>query len=621
MRNLILIILFIFNATHSFALDQCSWDNRAGIPCLYIKKTPNTSKISKSGVNKIIINKNEIENSGALDVVDILKYIDGVDLKQNGQRGQLTSLFMRGTNSNHTLVLLNGIPINDQSTTQGLHNFGQDFLQTVQQIEIYKGPSGAHFGPSAIGGAINFITAIDYQNKVSIGGRDSLNNFINLNYSKIFKDDLHINFKGSLSNNKTNSSRFAGKEKDSAKNYQINLNSEKWINDNLKLNTTFYTRRTKANYDASSNDESGFSHDKVYIFQKSLNKLTQNTENLITFHYHHYNREYDESGYFDWYNSDSILIKTERKIDHLKNFSYGYGAEYKYDSGSFTDSGSWSSPSTKGNIDNSSLFGNVGYKFLENTIFSFYGRVDNHKTTKKNSNYKINLTHYLKKFQFALTQSTGLRNPSLYELYGNNGRSDSYKHVANPNAKAEKSKTNELQIKYHINSNINFENTFYRTIIEDALLYDSNFNGGSGYTNHQLNLKQEGIETNFTLSNNFHKIKFYNTISTSNKINGDPQLNRPDSTYGIMYEVNLNKTIFGPLNINYNYKHYGKSFDYAPSITKVDSTDLMDFTLSKKLNIGSLRITLTNLLDENYQRPHGYTQDDRKVKLSFTSVF
>ena len=55
---------------------------------------------------------------------------------------------MRGTNSNHTLVLLNGIAINDQSTTQGLHNFGQDFVQTLQKIEIFKGPNGAHFGPS-----------------------------------------------------------------------------------------------------------------------------------------------------------------------------------------------------------------------------------------------------------------------------------------------------------------------------------------------------------------------------------------------------------------------------------------------------------------------------------------
>ena len=49
---------------------------------------------------------------------------------------------MRGTGSNHTLVMINGIPINDQSSTQGLHDFGVDFIQTIQQIEIYPGSSG-----------------------------------------------------------------------------------------------------------------------------------------------------------------------------------------------------------------------------------------------------------------------------------------------------------------------------------------------------------------------------------------------------------------------------------------------------------------------------------------------
>ena len=166
-------------------------------------------------MNKIVINREEIEKSGAIDVVDVLNYIDGIDLKQNGQRGQLTSLFMRGTNSNHTLVLLNGIPINDQTTTQGLHNFGQDFIQTIQQIEIYKGPSGAHFGPSAIGGAINFVTAIDYVNKFSISGHNSKNNSIDTNYTKIMDNGWHLNFKGSNSNNKTNSARYSGKEDDS----------------------------------------------------------------------------------------------------------------------------------------------------------------------------------------------------------------------------------------------------------------------------------------------------------------------------------------------------------------------------------------------------------------------
>ena len=53
---------------------------------------------------------------GAVDITDVLEMIPGIDLKQNGQKGQLASLFTRGTNSNHTLVLLNGIAINDQST-------------------------------------------------------------------------------------------------------------------------------------------------------------------------------------------------------------------------------------------------------------------------------------------------------------------------------------------------------------------------------------------------------------------------------------------------------------------------------------------------------------------------
>ena len=176
LHKILIFLIFLISDLYAENLKNCEWDNRKGTPCIVISKTPNTSSFSEGSVGKIIINREQIEKSGAIDVVDILKYVDGIDIKQNGGKGQLTSLFMRGTNSNHTLVLLNGIPINDQSTTQGLHNFGQDFIQTIQQIEIYKGPSGAHFGPSAIGGAINFVTAIDYINKYSISGYNGKNN-------------------------------------------------------------------------------------------------------------------------------------------------------------------------------------------------------------------------------------------------------------------------------------------------------------------------------------------------------------------------------------------------------------------------------------------------------------
>ena len=87
---------------------------------------------------------------------------------------------------------------------------------------------------------------------------------------------------------------YIGKEEDSSKNYQVNINAEKWISDTLKSQSTIYTRRTKSHYDASSSDESGFAHDKMYVVQAGLNKLTENSENILKLHYNQYNREYDE---------------------------------------------------------------------------------------------------------------------------------------------------------------------------------------------------------------------------------------------------------------------------------------------------------------------------------------
>ena len=165
MVNFFRLILLFFLCYHSFAyssnLERCTWNNDKGVPCIVIKSTPNTSHYSEEGVNKKVITKKDIINSGAVDINDVLKLISGLDVFQSGPKGQQTSVFTRGSESNHTLVLLNGIAINDQSVTDGLHDFGQDFIQTVQQVEVYKGSNGANFGPSAIAGAINFITATD----------------------------------------------------------------------------------------------------------------------------------------------------------------------------------------------------------------------------------------------------------------------------------------------------------------------------------------------------------------------------------------------------------------------------------------------------------------------------
>ena len=192
------IFSLLFFSTQALSLEKCEWDNKKGIPCLTVTKTPNTSFLNGDSINKKIYTKEMILDSGAKSTIDLIKYVSGVDYYQNGPTGQTGAIFIRGSESNHTLVLLNGIPINDQSATNGIHDFGQDFLQTVQQVEVFKGSNGANFGPDAIGGAINFITDIDYENYYSLSGFNLKNNSFDGNITKIFENGWHINAKMQL---------------------------------------------------------------------------------------------------------------------------------------------------------------------------------------------------------------------------------------------------------------------------------------------------------------------------------------------------------------------------------------------------------------------------------------
>ena len=128
-----IIILFSINVKAATKVKKCEWNNSKGVPCIVVSGTSNTSAYSELGVNKHVITKQEIINTGAKDINDVIELVPGLNVFQSGPKGQSTSVFTRWSESNHTLVLLNGIAINDQSVTDGLHDFGQDFINTIQQ--------------------------------------------------------------------------------------------------------------------------------------------------------------------------------------------------------------------------------------------------------------------------------------------------------------------------------------------------------------------------------------------------------------------------------------------------------------------------------------------------------
>jgi vitamin B12 transporter len=105
-----------------------------------------------------VVTAADIEARQERTFTDVLKDIPGLNVVQTGGPGGVTSVFMRGTNSNHTKVLVDGIDISDPSNSTGAFDFGQLLTQDIERVEVLRGPQSGLYGSDAIGGVINIIT-------------------------------------------------------------------------------------------------------------------------------------------------------------------------------------------------------------------------------------------------------------------------------------------------------------------------------------------------------------------------------------------------------------------------------------------------------------------------------
>jgi vitamin B12 transporter len=105
-----------------------------------------------------VVTAADIEARQERTFADVLKDIPGLNVVQTGGPGGVTSVFMRGTNSNHTKVFIDGIDISDPSNSTGAFDFGQLLTQDIERVEVLRGPQSGLYGSDAIGGVINIIT-------------------------------------------------------------------------------------------------------------------------------------------------------------------------------------------------------------------------------------------------------------------------------------------------------------------------------------------------------------------------------------------------------------------------------------------------------------------------------
>ncbi|MBK9161709.1 MAG: TonB-dependent receptor [Nitrosomonadales bacterium] len=112
--------------------------------------------LDRSLVHTTVISRKEILASQAADVPTLLKGLAGVEVYQSGGIGKQSSLFMRGTNSSHALVLLDGVRVG--SATSGMTAIDQLMLDQIERIEVVRGNISSLYGSEGIGGVIQVFT-------------------------------------------------------------------------------------------------------------------------------------------------------------------------------------------------------------------------------------------------------------------------------------------------------------------------------------------------------------------------------------------------------------------------------------------------------------------------------
>jgi len=133
-----------------------------------ISATPNAAVVvSPTGIvtpsgqvasSVTVVTDRDIQAQQSRTVPDVLNSVPGLNVVQTGGPGGQTSVFMRGTNSNHTKVLIDGIDVGDPSTPNGAFDYAHLLTADIQQLEVLRGPQSGLYGSDAIGGVISVIT-------------------------------------------------------------------------------------------------------------------------------------------------------------------------------------------------------------------------------------------------------------------------------------------------------------------------------------------------------------------------------------------------------------------------------------------------------------------------------
>jgi len=238
-----------------FAMSSVNAEEAQEVETIIVTESRIPTIVSESLSSISIIEREDIERYQASDLYDLMSRLTSVSLLRSGSRGSLTNLFVRGNESDHTLILVDGVRIGTASA--GSATLGLIDTNTIERIEVVRGPKSSLYGADAIGGVVNIITrdAADMDSlrvKSSFGSNGTKETTLSAgtiqgksSYSVV------LNSYKTDGIDSTYDTSFLHGDKDGHENDSIALRYGYEISDDAKFNLSYNSNDSETDYDAS----------------------------------------------------------------------------------------------------------------------------------------------------------------------------------------------------------------------------------------------------------------------------------------------------------------------------------------------------------------------------------
>ncbi len=644
MKRFILFIAFFIIPFIPIPYPLFAQEKEVTLEDVVVTATRVETSIEEIASSITVISSKEIERKQKTTVLEALRDIPGLDVVQTGGAGSHTSIFLRGATSEHTLVMIDGVEVNDPISPGRSYDFANLAVDNIERIEIIRGPQSTLYGSDAIGGVVNIITKKgEGKPKLSLSAEGgSFTTFRET--AGLSGGNKWVNYSFALSRFDTEGISAANKkdgnyERDGYENTSLSARLGFTPMDHLDIDFILHYTDAKTeldNFAGAGGDDPNYvqkSNQFLFKMQARLSLFDQVWSQKLGLAINDHKREIknnkDSQHPFDYEEGryDGQLLKFEwqhhLKLHRTNALTLGLDLDREEGKSMYYWESLWGPGQSifpKKTADIKGYYIQDEIKLWERFFTTLGIRMDDHSRFGIETTYRIAPAYLIKETDTKIkgTFGTGFKAPSLYQLFAPPLWGGP---IGNKDLKPEKTRGWDVGIEQELlKKRVALGATYFWNDFKNLIQYEY----GQGYVNI-AKAKTEGVELSASakpLDDLTLRIN-YTYTDTEDKTTGEALIRRPknkigfDLTYHFLNNGNVN------LEVIYVGKRDDVDFSISPSRrVKLDQYTLVNLAASYDISKNfQLFGRVENLFNKEYEEAKGFGTPGLSffggIKLSF----